>query len=133
MLIAKSRFECVVVRINDGFVGCVFSVVWPLTDASSLHCLTGTAGVWGILSERAAAWEAKAESGISWVHRDKREDVMTLVANVADGQQCVFGNLPLDRKHVVIDVRYTIAVVEKGIGGDGQEIGPINGRVWIGY
>ena len=126
MGVAKRGFERVVVGVGDGFVGGVFAVVGALADASSLHCLSGAVGVGGVFAEGAAAAEAEAERGIAWVGGDKREDVVSLIADVAHGQYSVAGDLPLDGEHVVVDVRDAIAMVEEGVGRDGSEVGPVD-------
>ncbi len=125
-LVAEGGFEGVVVGGGDGLIGGVFTIVGALTYASSLHCLSGAIGVGGVFAEGAAALEALAECRVAGVCGDERKDAVALIADVADCEQSVAGELTLEGEHVVVGVGCAVAVVEEGVRCDGSEVGPVD-------
>src|ERR1700733_6060482 len=58
--------------------------------------------------------------------------MVTLISNIAQGQQGVSRNLPLHREHVVVEEWNSITVIEEGVCGKRQKVGPVHRGVWIG-
>src|SRR5580692_6097428 len=58
--------------------------------------------------------------------------MMSLIPDIADGQQSAAGDLPLEGKHVVVGVGNAIAVVEERVGGKGHKVGPVYRRIRVG-
>src|ERR1700677_2609359 len=57
--------------------------------------------------------------------------MVAFIACVTDSEQSILADLPLNREHVVLGIRYAVAMVEIRVGADRGDGGEVEACEWI--
>ena len=104
------------------------SAVDGATSDRMIDAIFTTGAAHRIVRDLARLANAQTQRGISRVSLKRGQQVMSLRANIADGQQSCRSELPLNRKLILLGVGQNIFMIESRRGADGQEVCPIDRR-----